>query len=86
MQNSAMAQKSIIMYAMSSVSINHLDVIIHVKLTRFSQGSNPWKVITLCEEIGIPYEIEYLKYADLGQRPFTDINPNGKVLAMQAPK
>ena len=42
-------------------------------------GPNPWKVVLILEELGIPYEFNSFKYDHVKQKPFTDLNPNGRV-------
>lgn len=49
------------------------------------RGANPPKVITLCEELGIPYEAVDLDFAQLKQKEFLSINPNGRMPAIQDP-
>lgn len=39
----------------------------------------------ILKELGIPYETELLDYAVLHQKPFTDINPNGRCPAIHDP-
>ncbi|KAM0137570.1 hypothetical protein ACHAO1_003889 [Botrytis cinerea] len=41
-------------------------------------GPNPPKVGIILEELSIPYEIKMMGYGDLKQKPFTDLNPNGR--------
>ncbi|KAL2020339.1 hypothetical protein VTK56DRAFT_8567 [Thermocarpiscus australiensis] len=48
-------------------------------------GPNPWKVIFLCEELGLNYEIKSFRFDDVKKKPFTDINPNGRVPAIEDP-
>ncbi|KAH7320577.1 glutathione S-transferase [Stachybotrys elegans] len=48
-------------------------------------GPNPWKVIVVLEELGVPYEVKSIRFEDLKKAPFTDINPNGRVPAIQDP-
>ncbi|KAI1411213.1 glutathione S-transferase [Hypoxylon sp. FL1857] len=48
-------------------------------------GPNPWKVILILEELRIPYEITSFKFDDIKKKPYTDINPNGRVPAIQDP-
>ncbi|KAI1303830.1 glutathione S-transferase [Xylaria venustula] len=48
-------------------------------------GPNPWKVIFLMEELGLNYEIKSFSFADVKKRPFIDINPNGRVPAIEDP-
>lgn len=35
------------------------------------------------EELNIPYETEFLDFSDLKKSPFVDVNPNGRVPAIQ---
>lgn len=42
-------------------------------------GPNPWKVIIVLEELGVSYEIESIRLEDVKRKPFTDVNPNGRV-------
>lgn len=48
-------------------------------------GSNPWKVVLLFEELGLPYEIKFLELSDTKKPEFLSINPNGRVPAIQDP-
>ncbi|KAI0472502.1 glutathione S-transferase [Xylaria cf. heliscus] len=48
-------------------------------------GPNSWKVAIILKELGIPYEMKFLEYAVLHQKPFTDINPNGRCPAIHDP-
>ncbi|KAF5004316.1 hypothetical protein F66182_16050 [Fusarium sp. NRRL 66182] len=41
-------------------------------------GPNPWKVVLILEELGVPYTIHSFKFDDVKKPPFTDINPNGR--------
>lgn len=31
------------------------------------------------EELDVPYEIEPIRFEDIKKKPFTDVNPNGRV-------
>ncbi|CAH0046311.1 unnamed protein product [Clonostachys solani] len=42
-------------------------------------GPNPWKVITVLEELAVPYEVESVRFENIKKLPFTDLNPNGRV-------
>ncbi|KAL1835953.1 hypothetical protein VTK73DRAFT_5251 [Phialemonium thermophilum] len=46
---------------------------------------NPWKVLMLLEELGVPYEQRTLAFPELKQPPFLQINPNGRVPAIEDP-
>ncbi|ORY11855.1 glutathione S-transferase [Clohesyomyces aquaticus] len=48
-------------------------------------GPNPWKVIVVLEELGVPYEINSCKFADVKKPPFTNLNPNGRYPAIEDP-
>ncbi|KAF2661055.1 glutathione S-transferase [Lophiostoma macrostomum CBS 122681] len=48
-------------------------------------GPNPFKVVIVCEELGLPYDFKVLPYAKLKSKPYTDINPNGRAPAIQDP-
>ncbi|KAL4886827.1 glutathione S-transferase [Aspergillus karnatakaensis] len=48
-------------------------------------GPNPWKVITILNELGVPYNIHSFKFDDVKKPPFIDINPNGRVPAIVDP-
>ncbi|KAL2864225.1 glutathione S-transferase family protein [Aspergillus lucknowensis] len=48
-------------------------------------GPNPWKVITILNELEIPYEIHSFKFDDVKKPPYIDINPNGRVPAIVDP-
>ncbi|PVI03880.1 glutathione S-transferase [Periconia macrospinosa] len=50
-----------------------------------TSGPNPWKVVWIVEELGLPYVIESFSFEDVKQKPFTDINPNGRVPAIYDP-
>ncbi|KAF1964990.1 glutathione S-transferase [Bimuria novae-zelandiae CBS 107.79] len=46
-------------------------------------GPNSWKPILVLAELGLPYELQVV--SDVKQKPFTDINPNGRVPAIEDP-
>ncbi|KAG4026442.1 hypothetical protein MFRU_040g00030 [Monilinia fructicola] len=48
-------------------------------------GPNPPKVGIILEELSIPYEIKMVGYGDLKQKPYTDLNPNGRAPVLQDP-
>ncbi|KAI1140503.1 glutathione transferase [Hypoxylon sp. FL0543] len=43
------------------------------------QGPNPWKVIILLEELGLPYDIVWIPYGEIKSEPYTSLNPNGRL-------
>lgn len=49
------------------------------------KGPNPWKVIIILEELGLPCEIEYMEFGDLKKEPYLSINPNGRTPSMEDP-
>ena len=56
-----------------------------ITLYSHASGPNPWKVATLLEELGLPYETVYLQFSDLKKEPFESKNPNGRVPAIEDP-
>ncbi|RAH65218.1 glutathione S-transferase family protein [Aspergillus aculeatinus CBS 121060] len=48
-------------------------------------GPNPWKVVLILEELGVPYEIESFKFDHVKDKPYIDICPNGRVPAIVDP-
>ncbi|OBT58523.1 hypothetical protein VE04_01246 [Pseudogymnoascus sp. 24MN13] len=56
-----------------------------IKLYTVAAGPNPWKVAIFLEELGIPYTNELRTFAELKEEPYLDINPNGRVPAIQDP-
>ncbi|KAK8078921.1 hypothetical protein PG994_002728 [Apiospora phragmitis] len=48
-------------------------------------GPNPWKVVFVLEELGIPYEVKSIKFDHVKDKPLTDVNPNGRVPAIEDP-
>ncbi|KAI2472649.1 glutathione S-transferase [Annulohypoxylon bovei var. microspora] len=48
-------------------------------------GPNPWKAVFLFEELGLNYEIKSFRFDDVKNKPFIDINPNGRVPAIEDP-
>jgi len=48
-------------------------------------GPNPWKAIFIFEELGLNYEIKSFSFEQVKKKPFTDINPNGRVPAIEDP-
>ncbi|RAL03514.1 glutathione S-transferase family protein [Aspergillus ibericus CBS 121593] len=46
---------------------------------------NPAKVLIILEELDLPYETSWVELDDLKQKPFTDVNPNGRVPAITDP-
>ncbi|KAK3303771.1 glutathione S-transferase [Chaetomium strumarium] len=48
-------------------------------------GPNPWKVVFLLEELELNYEIESFRFDDVKKPPFINLNPNGRVPAIEDP-
>ncbi|KAI0158878.1 glutathione S-transferase [Pestalotiopsis sp. NC0098] len=49
------------------------------------RSANPWKVVIILEELGLPYKHIYKDMTTLKQEPFVKINPNGRVPAIEDP-
>ncbi|EXJ89223.1 glutathione S-transferase [Capronia epimyces CBS 606.96] len=56
-------------------------------ITLYAHGGspNPLKVAIILEELSVPYKIVNLSSAELKQEPYTTINPNGRVPAIEDP-
>lgn len=48
-------------------------------------GPNPWKVVMVFEQLGLPYENKNVEFADMKKEPYESINPNGRVPAIEDP-
>ncbi|KAF6810406.1 glutathione S-transferase domain-containing protein [Colletotrichum sojae] len=48
-------------------------------------GPNPWKVVFLLEELGLPYELKVIDFSKVKSPPLTDLNPNGRVPVIEDP-
>ncbi|KAJ5647514.1 Glutathione transferase [Penicillium lividum] len=48
-------------------------------------GPNPWKVVMVFEELGIPYNAKNVALSDLKKEPYESVNPNGRVPAIEDP-
>ncbi|KAJ6107712.1 glutathione S-transferase [Penicillium sp. IBT 18751x] len=48
-------------------------------------GPNPWKVIMLLEELGLPYELELVEFADVKKPEYLEITPNGRLPTIKDP-
>lgn len=48
-----------------------------------AQGPNPWKVVILLEELGLPFETTYKDMHTVKQPEYEKINPNGRVPAIE---
>jgi len=49
------------------------------------QGPNPYKVTIILEELNVPYESEYVDFTVLKQEPYINVNPNGRLPAIEDP-
>ncbi|KAF5879005.1 putative glutathione-s-transferase gst protein [Botrytis fragariae] len=56
-----------------------------IQLYSHVKGPNPWKVATILEELGLPYETEFVNPAELHTPVYEKINPNGRVPAIHDP-
>ncbi|KAF3064486.1 Glutathione S-transferase 1 [Daldinia childiae] len=54
-------------------------------IRRLAPGPNPWKVVFVLQELGVPYELKTIKFADVKKKPLIDVNPNGRVPAIEDP-
>ena len=55
------------------------------RLIQLIQGPNPPKVAIILEELGVPYETQLMDFLDMKKEPFTSVNPNGRVPAIEDP-
>lgn len=53
--------------------------------TPTDQVPNPSKVLIILEELNLPYESSWVELEGLKQKPYTDVNPNGRVPAIVDP-
>ncbi|PKY05019.1 glutathione S-transferase [Aspergillus campestris IBT 28561] len=56
-----------------------------ITLYSHASGPNPWKVVTVLEDLQLPYETKYIPFSEVKQEPFISINPNGRVPAIEDP-
>ncbi|KAI4259295.1 MAG: hypothetical protein LQ352_000835 [Teloschistes flavicans] len=56
-----------------------------IKLYSHNGGPNTPKVAIILEELGLPYESEILEFPDMKKEPYTSVNPNGRVPAIEDP-
>ncbi|KAK9242814.1 glutathione-s-transferase theta, gst [Lipomyces tetrasporus] len=56
-----------------------------VKIYIHGPSPNPWKVIIILEELGIPWESESVPETGLKTEPFISLNPNGRTPALIDP-
>ncbi|KAJ5524847.1 hypothetical protein N7513_009963 [Penicillium frequentans] len=48
-------------------------------------GPNPWKVIMVLKELGIPYVSKTVEWSEIKKEPYVSINPNGRIPAIEDP-
>ncbi|KAL1977721.1 hypothetical protein VTN31DRAFT_580 [Thermomyces dupontii] len=48
-------------------------------------GPNPWKTAIVLEELGLPHEYRWIDYDQVHRKPYTDLNPNGRVPCIEDP-
>ena len=53
-----------------------------IKIYSHAAGPNPWKVVIIFNELGIPYESEF---PQAHVEPYISINPNGRFPAIEDP-
>jgi glutathione S-transferase len=46
-------------------------------------GPNSWKTVFLLEELGLNYKLEPFRFDDIKKPPFIEVNPNGRVPAIE---
>ncbi|KAI1442634.1 glutathione S-transferase [Annulohypoxylon stygium] len=56
-----------------------------IKLYWRNHVPNPSKVLIILEELNLPYETSWVELDGLKQKPYTDVNPNGRVPAIVDP-
>ncbi|PYH91565.1 glutathione S-transferase [Aspergillus ellipticus CBS 707.79] len=56
-----------------------------IKLYWRNHVPNPSKVLIILEELNLPYETSWVELDGLKKKPFTDVNPNGRVPAIIDP-
>ncbi|KAF1963845.1 glutathione S-transferase [Byssothecium circinans] len=56
-----------------------------IKVHIIPAGPNPWKPVLILEELAVPYELNSFSFDVVKQKPFTDINPNGRAPAIEDP-
>ncbi|KAI1823923.1 glutathione S-transferase [Xylaria intraflava] len=49
------------------------------------KGPNPVKVIIVAKELGVPYEVHQVDFADVKKPEYLAVNPNGRLPAMHDP-
>lgn len=49
------------------------------------RGPNPWKVVLILEELGVPYEVQNWDFSEIKTPKFEKLNPNGRLPAIEDP-
>ncbi|KAK9771316.1 putative Glutathione S-transferase [Seiridium cardinale] len=49
------------------------------------QSANPWKVVMILEELGLPYNHIFIAMSAVKQEPYTKLNPNGRLPTIEDP-
>ncbi|PSE65685.1 hypothetical protein C7G78_18910 [Acinetobacter baumannii] len=49
------------------------------------RSANPWKVVQILEELDLPYNHAFVDMSTVKQEPYTKINPNGRLPAIEDP-
>ncbi|KAF2973475.1 hypothetical protein GQX73_g31 [Xylaria multiplex] len=50
-----------------------------------SIGPNPIKVQMILEELGVPFEVKFIEFAQMKEEAYLKLNPNGRVPAIEDP-
>jgi len=56
-----------------------------IKLYTHASGPNPWKVVMALKELSLPYTESFVDFAKIKEEPYTLVNPNGRVPAIEDP-
>src|SRR3569833_1680367 len=57
-----------------------------ITLHGHTAGPNPWKVLIILEELGVPYDMVFQTMGPgMKSPPYSNINPNGRVPAIEDP-
>lgn len=56
-----------------------------ITLHSHAGGPNPWKVAFILEELNVPYTQDIHEFSELKKQPFVNVNPNGRVPAIEDP-
>jgi glutathione S-transferase len=56
-----------------------------ITLWSHAGGPNPWKVAIIMNELNLPYELKIPEGSTIKQKPYTDLNPNGRLPTIEDP-